>query len=158
MVGPIPCLPTCVAQNSLAHDLSFFLFCWYILPDQYHVFQRGSFTWSRLPCKLEYALLTFWPFLCFSLLPGAYFSSEVIPDKLAVISLNTLYWYDNNKAVDGCKCVTLPSFLLCAMLQLSRLDCDLVSILTLIIGLCFLLATLYSGSVLLNQERSRWIG
>lgn len=27
---------------------------------------------------------------------GAYFSSEVIPDYLAVISLNTLYWYDSN--------------------------------------------------------------
>ncbi|TYJ52439.1 hypothetical protein B9479_006949 [Cryptococcus floricola] len=33
---------------------------------------------------------------------GAYFSSEVIPDKLAVISLNTLFWYDSNTLVDGC--------------------------------------------------------
>ncbi|KAJ9114260.1 hypothetical protein QFC22_005712 [Naganishia vaughanmartiniae] len=28
---------------------------------------------------------------------GAYYSSEVIPDRLAVISLNTIYWYDANK-------------------------------------------------------------
>ena len=28
---------------------------------------------------------------------GAYFAIDVIPDKLAVISLNTLYWYDANK-------------------------------------------------------------
>jgi hypothetical protein len=67
----------------------------FIPAEEYHVFQRG-----------------------------AYYSSEVIPDKLAVISLNTIYWYDANKgahsiptnvwasidvrltrntAVDGCK-------------------------------------------------------
>lgn len=34
---------------------------------------------------------------------GGYFSTEVIPNKLAVISLNTLYFYDSNKVVDGCK-------------------------------------------------------
>ncbi|WWD20090.1 hypothetical protein CI109_104564 [Kwoniella shandongensis] len=33
---------------------------------------------------------------------GAYFSQEVIPDRLAVISLNTLFWYDSNTLVDGC--------------------------------------------------------
>lgn len=44
---------------------------------------------------------------------GGYFASEVIPNKLAVISLNTLYWYfhasppadlrfSSNAAVDGC--------------------------------------------------------
>jgi hypothetical protein len=27
---------------------------------------------------------------------GAYFSKEVIPNRLAVISLNTLFWYDSN--------------------------------------------------------------
>ncbi|CED83970.1 Acid sphingomyelinase and PHM5 phosphate metabolism protein [Phaffia rhodozyma] len=58
--------------NSVTNE---FLDIWkhYIPAEQYHVFQRG-----------------------------AYFTSEVIPDKLAVISLNTLYWYDSNKAVDGC--------------------------------------------------------
>ncbi|OXG95688.1 endopolyphosphatase [Cryptococcus neoformans A2-102-5] len=34
---------------------------------------------------------------------GAYFSVEVIPDRLAVISLNTLFWYDSNTLVDGCR-------------------------------------------------------
>ncbi|ODQ55757.1 Endopolyphosphatase [Saitoella complicata NRRL Y-17804] len=33
---------------------------------------------------------------------GAYFWREVIPNKLAVISLNTLYWFESNAAVDGC--------------------------------------------------------
>lgn len=34
---------------------------------------------------------------------GGYFTQEVIPNRLAVISLNTLYFYDSNKVVDGCK-------------------------------------------------------
>ncbi|KAG5724344.1 Endopolyphosphatase [Termitomyces sp. T112] len=33
---------------------------------------------------------------------GAYHSVEVIPDEVAAISLNTLYFYDSNKAVGGC--------------------------------------------------------
>jgi len=28
---------------------------------------------------------------------GGYYASEVIPDHVAAISLNTLYWYDSNK-------------------------------------------------------------
>lgn len=34
---------------------------------------------------------------------GGYFAKEIIPNALAVLSLNTLYFYDSNKAVDGCK-------------------------------------------------------
>ncbi|GBE79453.1 Endopolyphosphatase [Sparassis crispa] len=34
---------------------------------------------------------------------GGYYSVEVIPDSLAVISLNTMYFYDSNKAVGGCE-------------------------------------------------------
>ncbi|KAJ6613436.1 hypothetical protein B0H10DRAFT_2165301 [Mycena sp. CBHHK59/15] len=34
---------------------------------------------------------------------GAYFSVEVVPDAVAVISLNTMYFYDSNKAVGGCE-------------------------------------------------------
>ncbi|KAF7355326.1 RFX-type winged-helix domain-containing protein [Mycena sanguinolenta] len=33
---------------------------------------------------------------------GAYYAVEVIPDAVAVISLNTMYFYDSNKAVGGC--------------------------------------------------------
>ncbi|KAF8743226.1 Calcineurin-like phosphoesterase, partial [Rhizoctonia solani] len=33
---------------------------------------------------------------------GVYFSVELVPNQLAAISLNTLYWFDSNKAVDGC--------------------------------------------------------
>ncbi|KZP17262.1 endopolyphosphatase [Athelia psychrophila] len=34
---------------------------------------------------------------------GAYYSTEVVPDAIGVISLNTLYFYDSNKAVGGCE-------------------------------------------------------
>ncbi|KAG8692017.1 Endopolyphosphatase [Ceratobasidium sp. 423] len=33
---------------------------------------------------------------------GVYYSIELVPNRLAAISLNTLYWFDSNKAVDGC--------------------------------------------------------
>jgi len=34
---------------------------------------------------------------------GAYYSTEVIPGRVAVISLNSIYFYDSNKAVGGCQ-------------------------------------------------------
>jgi len=34
---------------------------------------------------------------------GGYFIVDVIPDTLSVISLNTIYFYDSNKAVGGCE-------------------------------------------------------
>ncbi|KAI0832451.1 Metallo-dependent phosphatase-like protein [Trametes gibbosa] len=34
---------------------------------------------------------------------GGYFSVEVVPDALAVVSLNTMYFYDSNTAVGGCE-------------------------------------------------------
>lgn len=34
---------------------------------------------------------------------GGYYSVEVIPDSLAIISLNTMYFFDSNKAVGGCE-------------------------------------------------------
>ena len=33
---------------------------------------------------------------------GGYFAKDIVPDRLGVISINTLYFYDSNKAVDGC--------------------------------------------------------
>ncbi|KLJ08342.1 hypothetical protein EMPG_16212 [Blastomyces silverae] len=37
-----------------------------------------------------------------SFVHGGWFYVEVIPHKLAVVSLNTMYFYDSNSAVDGC--------------------------------------------------------
>ncbi|KAL4899031.1 hypothetical protein BDW74DRAFT_120071 [Aspergillus multicolor] len=33
---------------------------------------------------------------------GGWFSAELVPNKLAAISLNTMYFYESNSAVDGC--------------------------------------------------------
>ncbi|KAI6105575.1 Metallo-dependent phosphatase-like protein [Pisolithus sp. B1] len=37
-----------------------------------------------------------------SFLQGGYFSIEVVPGALAVVSLNTMYFYSSNEGVDGC--------------------------------------------------------
>ncbi|KAE8385035.1 Metallo-dependent phosphatase-like protein [Aspergillus alliaceus] len=41
---------------------------------------------------------------------GGWFTSEVIPNKLAIISLNTMYFYDSNSAVDGCNAKSEPGY------------------------------------------------
>lgn len=41
---------------------------------------------------------------------GGWFFTEVIPNKLAVFSLNTLYFFDSNSAVDGCDLESEPGY------------------------------------------------
>ncbi|KAF2667368.1 hypothetical protein BT63DRAFT_374874, partial [Microthyrium microscopicum] len=41
---------------------------------------------------------------------GGWFSSEVIPNQLAVFSLNTLYFFTSNAATDGCAAKSEPGF------------------------------------------------
>lgn len=41
---------------------------------------------------------------------GGWFYVEVIPDKLAVFSLNTLYWFDRNAGVDDCATPSEPGY------------------------------------------------
>lgn len=41
---------------------------------------------------------------------GGWFYVEVIPNRLAVFSLNSLYFFVNNAAVDGCKSPSEPGF------------------------------------------------
>ncbi|KAJ5938118.1 hypothetical protein N7454_004460 [Penicillium verhagenii] len=41
---------------------------------------------------------------------GGWFTSEVIPGKLSVISLNTMYFFDSNSAVDGCADKSEPGY------------------------------------------------
>lgn len=41
---------------------------------------------------------------------GGWFWSEVIPDRLAVFSLNSLYFFDANAAVDGCAARSQPGY------------------------------------------------
>ena len=32
---------------------------------------------------------------------GAYFSLDIVPDKVGALSLNTIYWFEKNKGVWG---------------------------------------------------------
>ncbi|KAF2088906.1 Endopolyphosphatase, partial [Saccharata proteae CBS 121410] len=41
---------------------------------------------------------------------GGWFYVEAIPNKLAVFSLNTLYFFDSNSATDGCAAKTQPGY------------------------------------------------
>ena len=41
---------------------------------------------------------------------GGWFTIEVIPGKLAVISLNTMYFFESNSAVDGCNAKSEPGY------------------------------------------------
>ncbi len=41
---------------------------------------------------------------------GGWFFTEVIPNKLAVFSLNTIYFFDSNTAVDGCDSKSEPGY------------------------------------------------
>ncbi|KAF9640276.1 putative vacuolar endopolyphosphatase protein [Lasiodiplodia theobromae] len=41
---------------------------------------------------------------------GGWFQVEVIPNKLAVFSLNTMYFFDSNSAVDGCAIKSEPGY------------------------------------------------
>ena len=41
---------------------------------------------------------------------GGWFSVEVIPHQLAVFSLNTMYFFDSNSAVDGCSQKSEPGY------------------------------------------------
>lgn len=69
-----------------------------ILP--HNIFTTGPNTWTRtyldiwrnfIPEEQRHGFAT-----------GGWFFVEVIPNKLAVLSLNTLYFFDSNSAVDGC--------------------------------------------------------
>ncbi|MCJ1249365.1 Endopolyphosphatase [Trapelia coarctata] len=41
---------------------------------------------------------------------GGWFFVEVIPNRLAVLSLNTIYFFDSNSAVDGCAARSEPGY------------------------------------------------
>ncbi|PGG96062.1 hypothetical protein AJ79_09750 [Helicocarpus griseus UAMH5409] len=45
-----------------------------------------------------------------SFVQGGWFYVEVIPDKLSVFSLNTMYFFDSNGAVDGCRDNDQPGY------------------------------------------------
>ncbi|KAF9646747.1 hypothetical protein BDM02DRAFT_3156429 [Thelephora ganbajun] len=62
--------------------------------------------WRPNSITLEYSTIwkSFIPFSSYGVFQrGGYFIVDVIPDTLAAISLNTMYFYDSNKAVGGCE-------------------------------------------------------
>ncbi|EIN10626.1 endopolyphosphatase [Punctularia strigosozonata HHB-11173 SS5] len=60
------------------------------------------------PNSITYEFSTIWrafvPFSSYQVFQrGGYYSVEVIPNSVAVIALNTMYFFDSNKAVGGCE-------------------------------------------------------
>ncbi|ODH47676.1 hypothetical protein GX48_06227 [Paracoccidioides brasiliensis] len=74
----------------------------------HNIFKSGPNRWTR-------KLGMIWdPFIPeeqrHTFVEGGWFYVEVIPDKLAVFSLNTLYFYDSNSAADGCEDKNEPGY------------------------------------------------
>ncbi|KAF7183175.1 hypothetical protein CNMCM7691_003010 [Aspergillus felis] len=74
----------------------------------HNIFSGGPNRWTKRFEKIwskfipEHELHTF--------VEGGWFTSEVIPNKLTAISLNTMYFFDSNSAVDGCAAKSQPGY------------------------------------------------
>lgn len=74
----------------------------------HNVFKDGPNRWTK-------AFLDVWKAFIpesqrHSFVEGGWFTKEVIPGKLAVISLNTLYFFESNNAADGCDSKSEPGY------------------------------------------------
>lgn len=74
----------------------------------HNIFKPGPNKWTR-------RLLDIWSELIpetqrHTFADGGWFAAEVIPDRLAVVSLNTMYFFNSNGAVDGCKDKSEPGY------------------------------------------------
>ncbi|RPA80386.1 Endopolyphosphatase [Ascobolus immersus RN42] len=115
----VPIVPTVGNNDILPHNvmvagptstIRYYLQLWskFIPATQYHVFNRGAYFWKQV-------------------LPGSPPHGKV-PGKggLAVMSLNTMYFFQNNGAVDGCDIESEPGYLemewLRAQLELMRTE------------------------------------
>lgn len=70
-----------------------------VLPMNSH---RASFNIVPLVCRLMLNRIweSFIPFPYLQVFHrGAYYAKEVIPEEVAVIALNTMYFYDSNKGI-----------------------------------------------------------
>ncbi|KAJ5082254.1 Endopolyphosphatase [Penicillium argentinense] len=77
-----------------------------ILP--HNIFRTGPNRWTKKFANVWNAFIP--EDQRHSFVEGGWFISEVIPGKLAVISLNTMYFYESNSAVDGCKAKSEPGY------------------------------------------------
>ncbi|KAM5356118.1 hypothetical protein ACJ41O_002764 [Fusarium nematophilum] len=88
----IPVIPTFGNNDFLPHNI------FYPGPNKW--LQAYSDIWHRFIPEEQRHSFSF----------GGWFEVEVIPDKLSVFSLNTMYFFDRNAGVDGCAHPSEPGF------------------------------------------------
>lgn len=74
----------------------------------HNIFMKGPNTWTKRYANVWHNFIP--EDQRHSFVEGGWFTSEVIPGKLAVISLNTMYFFDSNFAVDGCADKSQPGY------------------------------------------------
>ncbi|KAL7922729.1 Metallo-dependent phosphatase-like protein [Trichoderma austrokoningii] len=88
----VPIVPTFGNNDFLPHNI--------MLPGPNKWFAAYSDIWSRFIPEEQRHSFTF----------GGWFYVEVIPNQLAVFSLNTMYFFDRNAGVDGCAHPSEPGY------------------------------------------------
>lgn len=88
----IPIIPTFGNNDFLPHNI--------MLPGPNKWFAAYSDIWRRFIPEEQRHSFTF----------GGWFYVEVIPNRLAVFSLNTMYFFDRNAGVDGCAHPSEPGY------------------------------------------------
>ncbi|KAK4039773.1 Metallo-dependent phosphatase-like protein [Parachaetomium inaequale] len=88
----VPVVPTFGNNDILPHNI--------LLPGPNKWFQHYAHIWRHFIPEEQRHSFEY----------GGWFHVEVIPDKLAVFSLNTLYFFDRNAGVDGCANPAEPGY------------------------------------------------
>ncbi|KAG7292112.1 hypothetical protein NEMBOFW57_002145 [Staphylotrichum longicolle] len=88
----IPVVPTFGNNDILPHNI--------LLPGPNKWFQQYAHIWRHFIPEEQRHSFEF----------GGWFHVDVIPNKLAVFSLNTLYFFDRNAGVDGCANPSEPGY------------------------------------------------
>ncbi|KAL2153927.1 hypothetical protein VTH82DRAFT_2603 [Thermothelomyces myriococcoides] len=88
----VPVVPNFGNNDILPHNI--------LLPGPNKWFQSYAHIWRRFIPEEQRHSFEF----------GGWFSVEVIPGHLAVFSLNTLYFFDRNAGVDGCRDPAEPGY------------------------------------------------
>ncbi|KAK3395681.1 Metallo-dependent phosphatase-like protein [Sordaria brevicollis] len=88
----IPIIPTLGNNDILPHNI--------LLPGPNPWLQHYTHLWHRFIPEAQRHSFQF----------GGWFYVEVIPNRLAVFSLNTLYFFDRNAGVDGCASPSEPGY------------------------------------------------
>lgn len=88
----IPIIPTLGNNDILPHNI--------LLPGPNPWLQHYTHVWHRFIPEAQRHSFQF----------GGWFYVEVIPNRLAVFSLNTLYFFDRNAGVDGCAGPSEPGY------------------------------------------------